>query len=514
MNTQQLPDNIQELKNIIQDYQSQVSYLEEKIDLLQKAIFGAKSEKRSDIQTSDKQLLLPGFEEDLLEDIKPQRVTVPEHTRKKRGRKPLPPELPRDEVIHDLPEEEKTCACGTPLTCIGQEVSEKLHYVPAQLRVEQHIRYKYACRGCEGVESDQGAVKIAPMPAQLIPQGIATPGLLAHILVAKFVDALPFYRQEKQFARLGVELSRSTMVSWAISVAKACEPFIGLFKEELLAEHFLGIDETTVQVLSEEDRANTTKSYMWVFLGGSSERPTVHYEYQPTRGGKALEFLHGFTGYIQTDGYVVYNVLGELPGITHVGCLAHIRRKFMDVLKISKRARGGTAQEIVDLIGQIYDLEKALAQQKLEPDRIKEQREQYVVPILEKIKAILDQRSLTTPPKSQLGRAISYALNQWNRVVRYTEDGRLRPDNNLVENAIRPFALGRKNWLFAGHPNGANAGALFFSLIETAKLNNLEPYAYLRYLFEQLPLAQSEEDLKRLMPQHIDPALLPSPSVR
>jgi hypothetical protein len=352
------------------------------------------------------------------------------------------------------------------------------------------------------------------MPAQLIPQGIATPGLLAHILVAKFVDALPFYRQEKQFARLGVELSRSTMVSWAMSVAKACEPFIDLFKEELLAEHFLGIDETTVQVLSEEDRTNTTKSYMWVFLGGSSERPTVYYEYQPTRGGKALEFLHGFTGYIQTDGYVVYNVLGELPGITHVGCLAHIRRKFMDVLKISKRARGGTAQEIVDLISQIYDLEKALAQQKLEPDRIKEQREQYVVPILEKIKAILDQRSLTTPPKSQLGRAISYALSQWDRVVRYTEDGRLRPDNNLVENAIRPFALGRKNWLFAGHPNGAKAGALFFSLIETAKLNNLEPYAYLRYLFEQLPLAQSDEDLKRLMPQHIDPALLPSPSAR
>jgi transposase len=514
MDTNYLPDDPQELKSIIIDYQNQISHLEEKIDFLQRAIFGAKSEKRCDIQTPEKHLLLPGFEEQVLEDIKPQKITVPEHTRKKRGRKPLPPELPRDKIIHDLPEEEKTCACGTAMNCIGQEVSEKLHYVPAQLRVEQHIRYKYACRECEGVESDQGAVVTAPMPAQLIPQGIATPSLLAHILVAKFVDALPFYRQEKQFARLGVELSRSTMVSWAMSVAKACEPFIGLFKEELLAEHFLGIDETTVQVLSEEDRANTTKSYMWVFLGGSPERPTVYYEYHPTRSGSALEFLQDFTGYIQTDGYVCYEALGEQPGITHVGCLAHVRRKFMDVLKMSKRekAKGGTAQEIIDLIGQIYDLEKALAQQKLEPDRIKEHREEYVVPILDKIKAILDQRSLTTPPKSQLGRAISYALNQWERVVRYTEDGRLRPDNNLVENAIRPFALGRKNWLFAGHPNGAKAGALFFSLIETAKMNNLEPYAYLRYLFEQLPLAQSEEDLKRLMPQHIDPALIPAPS--
>jgi hypothetical protein len=182
----------------------------------------------------------------------------------------------------------------------------------------------------------------------------------------------------------------------------------------------------------------------------------------------------------------------------------------MDVIKISKRERtkGGTAQEIVDLIGQIYKVEKSLALEKLEPDRIKEERQEQIVPILNTIKAILDQRASTTPPKSQLGKAIAYALNQWDRVVRYTEDGRLRPDNNLVENAIRPIALGRKNWLFAGHPNGAKAGALFFSLIETAKRNNLEPYAYLRYLFEQLPLAKDEEELRQLMPQYIDPALI------
>lgn len=513
METQNLPEDTQELKSIISDYQRHVSYLEEKIHLLQKAMLGTKSEKSSNAQHLENQLLLPGFTAAEPEDNEPKQVTVPEHIRQKRGRRPLPPDLPRDEVIHDIPEEEKTCACGSSLSCIGQEVSEKLHFVPSQVRVQKHIRHKYACRECEGVESEQGAVVTAPMPPQLIPQGIATPSLLAHILVAKFVDALPFYRQEKQFARLGVDLSRSTMVSWAISVAKACEPLLGMFKAELLAEHFLGIDETPVQVLNEANRANTTKSYMWVFLGGSAEHPTVYYQYHPTRSSNALEFLQDFTGYIQTDGYAGYEAFGEKPGITHVGCLAHVRRKFMDVIKISKRAKtkGGTAQEVIDLIGQIYKLEKTFTQQKLEPDRIKEQRELYVVPLLEQIKSILDQRSLSTPPKSQLGKAISYALNQWDRVVRYVEDGRIRPDNNLVENAIRPFALGRKNWLFAGHPSGAKAGALFFSLIETAKMNNLEPYAYLNYLFEHLPLAKDENDLKKLMPQHIDPALIPSP---
>jgi transposase len=513
MDALNLPDDPRALKSIIADYQTQISYLEEKVSLLQKAIFGSKSEKKP--TPLENHLLLPGFEKDpQVEEPKPEIVTVPEHTRKKRGRKPIPDHLPRKDVIHDLSEEEKVCACGTAMTYIGEEVSEKLNYVPAQLDVERHIRYKYACRSCEGVDSDGGAVKTAPMPPQIIPQGIATPGLLAHIIVAKFVDALPFYRQEKQFSRLGVDVSRSTMVSWAMSAAKACDPLMGLFKEELLANHFLNLDETPVQVLDEPGKANTSTSYMWAFLGGNPDRPTVLFVYHPTRGREALYFLQDFQGYIQTDGYISYDALGALPGITHVGCLTHVRRKFVDVLNISKREKnkGGTAQEVVDLIAQIYQVEDSLALQKLEPDRVKEQRQERVVPLLDQIKLILDQRAPTTPPKSQLGKAITYALNQWDRVVAYTYDGHLRPDNNLIENAIRPIALGRKNWLFAGHPNGARAGALFFSLVETAKKNGLEPYAYLRYLFEHLPSAKTEEEMKMLLPQYIDPSLIPSPS--
>jgi hypothetical protein len=369
-------------------------------------------------------------------------------------------------------------------------------------------------KACEGVESDQGAVKIATMPPQLIPQGIVTPGLLAHILTAKFVDALPFYRQEKQFLRLGIDLSRSTMVSWAMSVARVCQPFIGFCQEELLANDILNIDETTIQVLKEPDRSNTSKSYLWAFLGGDPDRPTMLYNYQPSRSNSALDFLRDYQGYIQTDGYVGYDILGHYPGITHIGCLAHVRRKFTDVINISKREKnkGGTAKQVLDLIGRIYHLEKILSGQKLKPDRVKEQRQEQVVPILAEIKSVLDQRVSATPPKSQLGKAIRYALNQWDRIVNYTLDGRLRPDNNMVENAIRPFTLGRKNWLFSGHPNGARAGALFYSLIETAKLNGLEPYAYLRHLFKNLPLAGSAEEVKSLMPQYIDKNLIPSPS--
>ena len=515
MDIKNLPDDIDALKEIIVDYNSQNLILQEKLNYLIKTIYGQKSEKQKSntiIRTPNlldfAGLSLPSQKEE--PPIEIETITVPEHKRKKRGRKPIPEDIPRKDVFHDLDEHEKICLCGCTLSPIGQEVSEKLDYVPARLIVERHIRLKYACRGCEGVESDQGAVKIASMPPQLIPQGIVTPGLLSHIITAKFVDGLPFYRQEKQFKRLGIDLSRSTMVSWAMSVARACEPLRGMLKQEILANHIIGMDETTVQVMNEPGRSNTSKSYMWVFLGNDPMHQTVLYSYHPSRSGQALKFLKDHKGYIQSDGYNGYNELGSSADITHVGCLAHIRRKFMDVVKLSKRDKnkGGTAQTIVDLIGQLYLLERSFEVRKLKPDRIKEERQNNSVPILNQIKSILDERKNTSPAKSKLGTAINYALNQWERVICYVQDGRLRPDNNLVENAIRPFAVGRKNWLFHGSPNGAEAGALFYSLIGTAKLNGLEPYAYLRYLFKNLPLAKTQDDIKELMPQYVDKSII------
>jgi transposase len=504
------------IASIVADHEAVVSQMEERIRLLQSIIFGSKSEKRKADTPGQRQLSL--FDEiEVSPLIQPElenteTIEVPTHSRKKRGRKPLPEDLPRVEVIHDLPEGEKTCACGCELTRIGEETCEKLDIIPAKVQVIRHIRLKYACRGCEGVESEGGAVKLAPLPPQIIPQSIVTPGLLAFVLVAKFADALPFYRQEAQFKRIGVEVSRASMCNWAMKAAEAVKLLIDYMLAEIRSGPIVNMDETTVQVLGENDRPNTSTSYMWVCRGGIPDRPVVLFRYEPTRSGSvAKEILSDFKGYLQTDGYLGYEALGEQEGIRHVGCLAHVRRKFVEVEKASKNgknSKGGTAHAVLDLIRKLYAIEKKALVAKLSPEQIKALREEESRPVLSKIKALLDKRVQTTPPKSLLGKAISYALNQWERIERYLEDGQLRPDNNLAENVVRPFAVGRKNWLFSGSPRGADSSAALYSLVETAKANGLEPYAYLRYLFEHLPSAVTEEQRKALLPNRLDPSIL------
>ena len=505
-----LSDDPEELKKVISSYQEKVEYLEQKIRLLQIEIFGRKSEKRPLPDTSQLRL----FEEPRPEaPVVEERIVVPSHSRRKRGRKPLPENLPRVEVIHDLDESEKTCDCGCKLKCIGEEVSEKLDYVPARIQVERHIRCKYACPACEGVDSQGPTVRIAPVPAQLLPKSIATSGLVAHIITAKFEDALPFYRQEKIFARLGIDLGRASMAGWVIKTYEKVQPLIELLGHEIRSGPIVGIDETPLQVLNEPGRENTTKSYMWVFRGGDPDRPTLVYQYHPTRSGKIpLAFLKGYQGFVQTDGYNGYDALGRQPGVTLVGCWAHARRKFDKVIKArGNPCKTGAADEAMAYIGKLYAVEKEARQKGLSPDQIYELRQHRSKPILDEFKKWLDHKIQTTPPKGLLGKAVGYTLNHWSRLVRYIDDGRLRPDNNMVENAIRPFVLGRKNWLFNGHPSGAEASAAMFSLIETARANGLKSYYYLRYLFDRLPLVKTEADLKSLLPQHVNADALGAP---
>lgn len=521
--TAQLPDTVEDLKEVIHSdkhfiefQQSRIEHLEKQVRLLKSRLYGRKSEKYV-VDTDDKQMTLFDEAEEVAEEApeKEEKITVAGHTRKKRGRKPLPKDLPRIEIAHDIPEEDKQCPCGCEMSRIGEDVSEKLDIVPAKIRVIRHIRYKYACKQCEGVESDEGAVKTAPLPPQLIPQSISTPGLLAYILTAKFVDALPFYRQEKQFARIGVELPRATMANWAIQAAQKCQPLLEAMLADIRSGPLIGIDETTVQVLKEPGRSNTSKSYMWVFRGGDPDKPTLIYQYHPTRSGDVPKALIGdYRGYIQTDGYKGYDWLDHQKGVIHLGCWAHARRKFTEVIKArqpvkkGKPQKSGSAEKALSYIGKLYQLESRAKKDELSYKKLTEVRQAEAVPILEAFKEWLDKRSQQTPPKGLLGQAINYTLDQWGRLTGYVQDGRLRPDNNLVENAIRPFVLGRKNWLFSGHPRGADASAALFSLIETAKANNLEPYAYLRHIFEQLPLINNSEDYRRLLPQHLDPAAL------
>ncbi len=518
-----LPDDADQLKEMVATFKldleksnEQIQYLEERIRLLQNELFGRKSEKRYPEDSRQ----LPIFEQDhgdqgTSEAAGDDTIVVPSHKRSKRGRKPLPENLPRVEVIHDLAEEEKVCPCGAPLSRIGQDICEKLDYIPAKVRVLRHIRYKYACKSCQGVEDDGPTVKIAPVPVQLIEKSMATEGLLAHIIVSKFADALPLYRQQKIFARLGIELSRATMANWLVQAAQRCSPLIELLEHEIRGGPVIQMDETPLQVLKEPGRANTSKSYMWVFCGGTIDRPAVMYRYHPTRSGKvALAFLDQYHGYIQCDDYDGYNWLGQKQSIIHMACWAHARRKFAEVVKARKKIRGKRANaktladDALDYIGKLYLIEKQAREQELTFEQIQALRQEKAKPILEAFEKWLETTQPLTPPQGLLGIAIKYALRNWSRLTVYTEDGHLKPDNNAAENAIRPFVLGRKNWLFAGAPNGADAGAAFFSLIETAKANGLEPYSYLRCLFEQLPFVKDQDGYRGLLPQYIDRDLI------
>ncbi len=503
-------DNLEEVKEIALNLFDENRILQEQIKCLQDKLFGRKSEKtpREDGQLS----LFDIPEPDLPISKELDNVTIAEHTRKKRGRRPLPDNLPRIEVIHDLKKEEKHCGCGMIKDRIGKEVSEQLDFIPAKVRVIRNIRYKYACKNCEGVEDDGPTITIARLPEQIIPKSIATPGLLSHILTAKFADALPFYRQEKQFTRMGIELPRSTMCNWAMKVADACEILMGIMEDDILKSPMINIDETTIQVLQGPRKS---KSYMWIFKGGPPDNPIILFQYHPTRAGDvASGFLKDYKGIVQTDGYAGYNFLNTRKDIIHVGCWVHARRKFNEVTKAAgnKKNLFGNAGTALNYIRKLYKIEKDARQNELSVAQLYEQRQLRSVPILEEFKKWLDARVEKVPPKSLLGKAINYTLNEWHRLIRYTEDGIIKPDNNTVENAIRPFVVGRKNWLFSGTPRGAHASAVIYSLIETAKTSGHDPYWYLKYLFERLPEAMTTEDFESLLPYNIDKNIIAAPA--
>lgn len=506
-----LPDDPEELKRIILEnerrYEKENDLLREQIRLLQAQMFGKKSEKGS---SDSGAVQIPLFDMPEPEVEVEEEVEVPPHRRKKPGRKKLPAALPRVEIVHDIDEAEKVCDCGATLDRIGEDISEKLDVIPAVIRVIKHIRPKYACKQCEGLDTDGPVVKIAPPPKQIIPKSIATAGLLAYILIAKFCDALPFYRQESQFARIGAEISRANMCNWAMKVAIACQPLLSVLHQEIRSGPMINIDETTVQVLQEPDRAASTKSYMWVCRGGTPDRPGLVYHYASSRSAEVAKvLLEGYSGVVQTDGYAGYGFLDHIAGVRHAGCLAHARRKFTDAQKArGKKSKPGSVDVALAYIRKIYAVESEAKKMQLSGDQLLCLRQEKAKAIFDDFFKWLSKKSLQVVPKSLLGKAINYTLNQWNHLLVYLDHPDVTPDNNMAENAIRPFVIGRKNWLFAGTPDGAKASADIYSLIETAKANNLEPYKYLRYLLEKIPFVECEEDLKLLLPMNLRPEQL------
>lgn len=476
----------------------------DEVSLLRLKLFGKRSEKLSEQEILQGRLFDAELETDAPTE---QSIEVPSHRRRKPKRRPLPADLPREEIVHDIPEEQKICACGAELLRIGEETSEKLDIMPQKIKVIRHIRPKYACKVCEGSsDEDQAAVRIAPPVPQMIPKGIASAGLLAYIITGKFCDALPYYRQSKQFERIGIDIARSSMCEWVMETARRCERLVDLMKTRIRSGPMIQMDETTVQVLDEPGKENAAKSYMWVARGGDPDHPLLLYQYHRGRSKQIpLEYLDGYSGYLQTDGYKGYDDAGKLPGITHVGCWAHVRRKFYDAQKASKKT--GSAEQAVGQIGKLYAIERKLRTQfesgQIDGHQFVSLRSEQVQPILYQFHRWLEKRSDQVPPSTLLGKAVQYVLGQWPKLVRYLEQPYLAPDTNLIENAIRPFVLGRKNWLFSGSPRGAYASSTLYSLIETAKANSIEPYRYLRFLFEKIPIAESEEDLEKLLPHRI-----------
>ena len=518
----ELPGEVAALQGIVRTLQTELAkekeqrlaesyralkYFEE-LQALKRRYFDRTSEKLS--PEEHKQLrLFNEAEQTASEPSETPRVEVKAHARQKPGRKPLPADLPRQIVVHDIPDAEKHCACGQPLVKIREEVCEKLDIVPPRVTVIRHVRPVYACHHCEGsAQEESPAVKRAAAAAQLLPKSLATPGLLAYIVTSKFCDSLPYYRQNKIFERLGIDISRQDMANWTIAVARRVDPLVQLLKQEIRSGPVVHIDETTVQVLQEPGRPATSKSWMWVFVGGQPDKRCILYHYHPSRSGSVPEeFLGAYQGFLQTDGFEGYARLGGRPGITHAGCWAHARRKFFEAKQLASKA--GSADEALARIASLYAIEKRLrAEQSFSPEQFMRERKTQVMPILDKFHAWLAQRAQQVPPSVALGKAIAYTLKEWPKLLRYLDSPYLTPDNNACEQAIRPFVLGRKNWLFSGSPVGAHASAALFSLIETAKANDVEPYLYLRYVFSNVPDGDDPGAFKQLLPWAIEKASL------
>lgn len=475
----------------------QYQHMLEQFRLAQKKQFGKSSEISAD------QLPLFNEAEQIVEEEASQssaEADAPIPTRQKPKRKPLPKDLPRETVLHDLAEEDKVCdCCGGPLHQMGCDTSEQLEFIPATIKVIEHVRPKYSCRSCEK-QGTQVGIKMAPVAASPIPKSMATASLLSQIITSKYQYALPLYRQESLFKQYGIDLNRKTMASWMLQINPLLQNLYERMHALQLQQGVIHADETPLKVIHEDK--NTC--YMWVYCtgtdspGSDNHKPPnmVLYDYQNSRAGRcAQDYLRQFKGYLQVDGYVGY----EKAEATLVGCWAHARRKFIEAQTAQVKGKTGKADWAINHIQKLYRIETAIKDKA--PEEKQAIRQQQSHPLLVQFKVWLDKSALQVPPRSAIGKAIAYSLKQWPKLNRYIENGNLSIDNNRAERAIKPFVIGRKNWLFANTAKGAQASAVLYSIIETAKANGLIPFDYLKYLLEELP--GNPDDIDYLLPWNV-----------
>ena len=484
------------LEQKIAELTAKLTWFEEQFRLSQQKKFGASSERTHPDQLS----LFNEAESEADPSIhEPTMETITYHRKKQRGqREAMIESLPVELIEYRLLETEQICSCcGGALHEMSTEIRQELKIIPAEVKVVKHVRYVYACRHCEH-EEIRTPIVTAPMPHPVYPGSLASPSILAHIMSQKYVEALPLYRQEQQFARLGVTLSRQTLANWMIYGA---EKWLCLLyhrmHEYLRNQDILHADETTLQVLREPGRSAETTSYLWLYRTGREAPPIILYDYQKTRGGEhPRNFLSGFHGYLHVDGYAGYH---KVSNVTLVGCWAHARRKFDEALKAlpdTKQLTSVAAGEGLDFCNRLFAIERDL--KDATPEERYTVRLERSRPILDAFSAWLSTQRQRVLPKSALGQAIAYCLNQWEKLEAFMKDGRLELDNNRGERSIKPFVIGRKNWLFSNTPRGAKASAMIYSIIETAKENKLNPFVYLTYLFEKLPQLTDPKDTQEL----------------
>jgi transposase len=496
---QQLSDKILTLEeqNLVLEQRNaelnaQVKWFKEQLLLSRDRQFAASSEK-----TSPEQINLFNEAEEAA-DLSLEEPTIETITYDRRKKQPghraeMLKDLPVEEIEYRLPEDQQTCpCCQGPLHEMSTQVRQELKVIPAEVKVIKHIQYIYTCRRCEPGNDKTPIVK-AEMPNPILPGSLASPSILAFIMDQKYTNSLPLYRQEQQFSRLGIGLSRQTMANWLL---KAADPWLKIIyqrmHEELVKRDILHADETTLQVLKEPGRPAQSKSYMWLYRTGRDGPPIVLYDYQTTRASKhPNNFLSGFKGYLQTDGYSGY---GNLTNVTLVGCWAHARRKFTDALKVlpaTQKDKPVAAGVGLNYCNKLFAIEKKL--KDVSNQERYEKRLELSKPLLDDFYSWLKRMRQQTLPKSAFGEAITYCLNQWDDLAHFLLDGRLEIDNNRSERSIKRFVIGRKNFLFSNTPRGAEGSAIIYSIIETALENNLKPYNYLMYLFGRLPNVDTKD---------------------
>lgn len=465
----------EDLMNLVKNYadlQEKNLYLQQELNKLKKMIFGTKSERF--VPVSPDQLAL--FDTPAESPAEPQQETIT-YTRQKsqqempagHGRVPLPESLPRVNIViepENIPQGAKK---------IGEEITEVLEFTPGKLFVKRYIRPKYL------LPQDQG-ITIGLLPTLPIPRGMVGPGLLAHLIISKYADHLPFYRQVQMFKRDGISLPESTINGWFTQGCQWLEPLYEKLKELVQKSCYLMADETPIPVLTKDKPGATHKGYFWDY--GSPLERLVMFDYQKGRGREGpTEMLQPFQGMLQTDGYEGYAVFDHREGITLLACMAHARRKFVEA-KDNDKAR---ATHMLALMQKLYATEAKAREQSMTHDERKALRQVESVPVLKEMEEWMKKEIMNVLPKSAIGKAIAYTLKLWHRLVRYVDDGRCEIDNNLIENTIRPIALGRKNYLFAGSHEAAQRAAIVYSLLGTCKLNDVNPQLWLTDVFTNLP---------------------------